>query len=218
MVNSWQIRCSAEQFDALRGDDGFAVILALARSTNQIRFAVHSLEGLAEDDASPFAARQQTSAILSVAAALIDGVEVSQKHVGQHFRSFGEFALLQKIWKDASYARLLSGHLRSVRNAAVSHFDPTAVKRVLLSAPPTISECVFADGQGTDLRNIHYGLADVAAILILLGSVASEEDAGAQMTDITKHVGALAGDFVAAADALIGAALNKFGFTLVRND
>jgi len=207
----WKVWCSPETFAAIRGDDGFAVLLALARAVNQVRFAIQALAAIPHDDASPNANRQQASAILTAGAALVEGVELARKYTGKHFRKLPAFSALVEIWCKSEYQKLIESNLLPARNKVVAHFDPEEAKRV--AADLTFTDlCIFADGQGGESLNLHYKLADGLALMTLIGPVHTEAEMEAQMTETARMLGELAGEFATAADGLIGEALGTYGF------
>lgn len=213
MPETWTVSCTARQYEWLRSDDAFAVIVSLARSVNHIRFATHGLFALEGEDSTPFLARQMTSAIMSAGATLFEGVRFARKHVRRRFARHRDYRALEATWKNPDNALLLERHLSALRHKAVSHFDPSEVRR-LLEQLALDGECIFANGQADDSRHLHYRLADAVAIMTLVGPVPDEATLNAEYRRLLRQTARFSRDFTYAADALIGGVLADYGFVV----
>ena len=213
----WAISCPPDTFLRLRSDESFAVLVALSRCVNHIRFVHASITQIEDDDESPRAARQQTAVILAVAAALKEGIDLVRKRLGRHMflRDLSAFALLTALFKDPRFRTLIDHGMPTVRHGFVSHFleDHAAEEMADVSFA---DECVFAIGRGAAGEQAHFRVADSLALLAL-----SRGRPGDTLDTRTAHIGGELGDlsarFVEHSEQLIFQALRHLGFTVKKS-
>ncbi|MEX2109076.1 MAG: hypothetical protein WD802_00535 [Gemmatimonadaceae bacterium] len=212
----WKAACIPRRYDWLRRDDAFAACVTLSRALNQLRFARHAIDGIAKDEHRTYASRQEFNTIFVAAATLFEAVDFAKQHIGRYFRNYSEFDALAAVWKDAGNRELLEKHIAPLRNQAVSHFDPTETKRLLGELTIT-EECVFATGRGSSSRYLHFVLADALAAMTFVGPglTDTEEEMRSRLTQLANRMAKMSHDFIYAAESLLGAILNSYGFETI---
>lgn len=210
---SWRVTCIPRRFEWLKRDDGFATLVALGRCLNQLRFAMYALGNDNEKaQSNSFDSRQATSAMFAIAAALYEGIELARRHVGKHYRGYREYGALSALWRGANNAAFISD-VKRLRDTAVSHFDPTEVRKAL----ETLSfadECVFVEGHESLARDLHCKLADGVAWMTYSGHHDTYEELAIHVEQLRSTLAAMSGEFMTLADAFLGRVLSDYGFTL----
>jgi hypothetical protein len=212
----WKASCIPRRYDWLRTEDAFAACVTLSRALNQLRFARHAIDGIAKGEHRPYVSRQEFNTIFVAAATLFEAVDFAKRHLGRYFRHFPEFDALAAAWKDGDNRELLEKHIAPLRNQAVSHFDPAETKRLLGDLIIT-EECVFATGRGSSSRYLHFVLADALAAMTFVGPGLNdtEEEMRVRLSQLTKRMARMSHDFIYAAESLLGAILNSYGFETI---
>jgi hypothetical protein len=212
----WKASCLIRRYDWLRTEDAFAACVTLSRALNQLRFARHAIDGITKNEHRTYASRQEFNTIFVAAATLFEAVAFAKQHLGRYLRNFQEFDALTAVWKDGGNRELLEKHIAPLRNQAVSHFDPAETKRLLGELTIT-GECVFATGRGSSSRYLHFVLADALAVMTFVGPslTDTEEEMRSRLFELAKRMAKMSHDFIYAAESLLGAILNSYGFETV---
>lgn len=213
---AWRATCTPRQFDWLKTEPGFAALVALGRCLNQLRFALYVVVGDMPSDSNPFHGRQMTSGVFAVAAALHEGLDLAQKHVGRYFAKYPEFDELKVVWRDKGNRAVLA-HMERLRNTAASHFDPLEVRKGL-DALSFVDECIFVEAHTSLQRDTHHRLSDAVALVTFTGEDTSYSELIDKTRELYLAVARISAQFANAADRLLAAALRDYGFELIESD
>jgi hypothetical protein len=213
---AWRATCTPRQFDWLKTEPGFAAFVALGRCLNQLRFALYAVMSDMPNDSNSAHARQMTSGVFAVAAALHEGVKLAQEELNRFFGRYPEFDALRGVWRAKENREVLK-QIGRLRNRAASHFDVTEARRGL-EALSFIDDCTIVEGR-TDLeRDMHFRLSDAVALMTFTGEDSSYD----QLIDKTRvlylAVARVSRAFADSADRLMAAVLRDYGVELVESD
>jgi len=211
---AWRITYPPEDFAALKTDERFWQLVALARLVNALRFAQSSLPG--QDDDSPRGVRQRLNSFFHTAALLKEGIPLAQR-LGKNFRHLPAFKeRFLPILQDQSVEILLSKHLKPLRNEAVSHFLESELGPRLSN--DDFDELTFVWGMGKTQGQTYYQLADMLAMRAFTGTTISREDFLARARELMQQTTDLAIKYQSAADRLIGEALLEMDWKMERGE
>lgn len=203
----WELVCSPGAFRQLRRDPSFQKLVALARTTNSLRFT-HQAITTAGPSQSLVGLGQRLSAVLYMCALLFEGLRLSQT-LGRYYKdraSFREgFALLHSDEEVASFRRNV---LEPLRNKAVFHLDQDAVRDGLLAREDD-DEVVFARGTGAARGQTYYQLADEAVARFLVGCPSNGNAFKEGFIDLLNRSTKIAVRFGTCADSLIWDVLKR---------
>lgn len=207
----WKVVCSRPAFESLRSDEGFHLLLALARAVNSLRFTHQAMFDSRGSDL-PAAVRQRMNSFMYTGALLFEGIELSRR-LGKYFRPLDEFNHFSQIHRDRDAQSLVAEILKPLRDQTVFHFDVAPLAAAVTQMDN--QEFIFVRAHGRQSGNTYYDLADAAALHLVFGKSESAEEFEAQMLNRISRVTDLAVRFLSAADKLIVAALRSDGWQVV---
>ena len=204
----WICKLTRDQFIRLRGDESFHALLALGRLVNSLRFMHQALLDSQLDD-SPPRIRQRVNSFMYTGALLFEGIQLSKRSIGKHFRSLDAFSGFKAIHGDPDAEELFRDQLRRLRNEAVFHFDTSSIASSLLVLND--EAVVFVRGSGFEQGNVYYELADTTALQLLTGTQQTRDAAVEHSRLMVRRVTDLSVRFVRSADELISSVLHLLG-------
>lgn len=192
-----RLRISRAQFDSMKDDPKFHIVLALGRIINSIRFCLVSMS--AANPADLAGANRQLYGSVFYLCAILHEVKGFNGKVGFVFKESAVYqAEFKPILRDREVELLQNVFLHGLRNGAVAHFGPEIMEAGLKGLDSPVYD--FATRTGTD--DEYFDLSDVAVLSALLES--------GNLGDLTKRpdevVGAIrdfSERYVAAAEKLI---------------
>lgn len=200
----WKMSLPKEKFEEYRNDPAFSELLALARVVNSLRFVLFA--GLDPSDKQS-AVRNRTNSFFVAIGILHEGFMVVVR-LGKYFSDEPSFKNgLAEMRKSKAFDSFRSTILKKVRNQVSFHFGSEAINNTLKKLD--LKEFVFVSGFDDTSNELHYELADLAAINYIIGDNCKEKDEEAYFSSLVADVADMAIRFIKESEQLIGDYLKK---------
>jgi hypothetical protein len=196
-----EIYVSKEDFEELRSDRGFIILLTLARSVNALYFCFRSLLDYSNDN-TPTGLRQHINSFLFSGAVLYEALLVAdklEKHFGDRDSYHNGFGTLLK---EGETKLLRKKILERIRNTSTFHYNEGVTRKTIKTID--LPSYLFATGRGSSRSGTYYNLSDEMVIEFLFGGSESREELDRVFRATLQRISKLLVSFTEAADMLIG--------------
>lgn len=212
--DEWEIICSPDRFDALRGDPSFPQLLALARLLNALRYVQCAASRVPKSKLR--ATRHRINTFLTMGALLFEGMSLVRR-MGRHYRALPSWQQgLGAVLRDQRFGSLIE-NLKKARNQVVFHVFEDEFTVQLREWKHDGKDVKFVLGRGRNIADTYHDLADSMAMQTFVGPVDSEAEFRARFIVLAKTATDFTIAFLRAADRAIFEALRAKGFKIRRH-
>ncbi len=209
--DEWEIICSPDQFEALRGDPSFAQLLALARLVNTLRYVQCAASMVPRSKVRRI--RHRINTFLTMGALLFEGTNLVRR-MGRHYRALPSWRQgLGAVLRDQRF-RKLTENLKKARNQVVFHACEDEFAVQLREWEHDGKDVKFVVGRGRRIADAYHDLADSMAMQTFVGPVDSEAEFRARFRILANTAADFTVAFLRAADRAIFEALRGKGFKI----
>jgi hypothetical protein len=207
----WQLECSADIFERLRGDSEFALLVTIARVVNAVKFGTQAHRDASQDD-TPVSERQRVGSLLYLSAVVHEILEL-KKTVEKRFAHIPAVGAVFELFNDERIDARLVDDLKRIRNRGAFHFDVAVATQDLPKFPA--EPFTFVASTGRDPMSSNYELADIVTFGFLFEAPANVPKLTARLSEFRPQLDALLLAFVKAADRYLFRSLVELGFVVV---
>lgn len=180
-----RITIPPKEFEKLRANERFILLLRLARYVNQLGFCLASYPG-SINDPSPSESRQIFNSMLFSAGVLYEALRIipSLHRPFKHFPSYKQG--FEKLWSDKNTHYLKEKILPKMRNSIIFHVDQEPIEEQLKKVK--FSTYVFVARDESGSTPDHFQLADDIALNHILRDATDDAHGEVLFKDIVNRI------------------------------
>lgn len=196
-----KLKIPPEEFEHLRTNARFILLLRLSRYVNQAEFCLEAFPKV-DGDPSVSERRQMFNSMLFSAGVLYEALGIIPQ-LSKNFRHFPSYKKgFEKLWKDKNTHFLKEQILPKLRNGIIFHVDQGPIEETLKSVE--FDEYVFFAKEGDGKINDHLQLADDIALNFVLRDAKDDEHEKEVLKDLATRLYKLTAAYSQSAFELIG--------------
>ena len=202
LEKQFRLEISAKEFNSLRKNPKFVLILQVARYVNQVNYLWSTLDAEeGKDFESSFLTRQTFNRLLFTSGVMYEMLRMATT-LGREFRTYPSFQNgFQRLWKEKNTQFLKEHVLEKMRNHIAYHISRKPIEETLEWLE--MSEYIFLRSDSKDWKDEHFQLADDIAFNFITGEFEKDEEQAKTFLDYVERMSKLVVDFNKSAHALI---------------
>ncbi|HEX8397965.1 MAG TPA: hypothetical protein VF644_11100 [Pyrinomonadaceae bacterium] len=195
-----EIYLTTDEFEQVRSEPRFLMLIRLARIVNQLNFCFDVLLS-STNYKTPAGERQYLNSFLFSCGVLYEGLKFIRP-LGKDFSSYKSYKNgFAKLWKDKDTHYLRENVLNKMRNGIVFHIDSQPIEETIQVLK--LDAYQFLASAGYESGEVYYNLADAISLNYIVGKPASNEEEERIFRDILGKIGKVGANYVKSANELI---------------
>lgn len=197
----FEVSLSTEEFEQVRSDARFLLLLRLTRIVNQLNFCFDVYLS-ASNYNTPAGERQYFNGFLFSCGVLYEGLKLIPI-LNKEFSSYKYYQDgFAKLWKDKDTHYLKEKVLNKMRNGIVFHIDSKPIEET--TQVLKLDSYQFAAGSLNMRGETYFNLADVIALNYIIGNPGNKEEEEKIIRNILTKLSKVITNYSESSDKLVG--------------